>query len=57
MNRLFFYYVIIIASNKIGGEGAKALAEALKLNKYLTKINLGKFLLFLTQIITIILSK
>ena len=48
-NRLFFHFVIIIlVKNKIGDEGAKALAEALKLNKNLTDLNLGIFLILFT---------
>ena len=44
LNRLFFYFVITLDNNNIGDEGAKALAEGLKLNKNLISINLGKFL-------------
>ena len=44
INRLFFYFVITLGANNIGAEGAKALAEALKLNKNLTSIALRKFL-------------
>ena len=44
LNRLFFYFVITLGDNSIGVEGAKALAEALKLNKNLKNIDLGKFM-------------
>ena len=55
INRLFFHFVIIILdNNKIGVEGAKALAEALKLNKNLTTIDLGKFLRLLQHYKTVI---
>ena len=37
-------------------EGSKALAEALKLNKHLNKLDLGILLLLFKQIINIILS-
>ena len=44
INRLFFHFVIIILdSNKIGYEGAKALAVAFKLNKNLIDLNLRIF--------------
>ena len=47
--RLFFHFVIIILEyNYIYDEGAKALAEALKLNKNLTYLYLGIFLLLFT---------
>ena len=49
MNRLFFHFVIILANNKIGGEGSKALAEMLKRNKNLAELNLCKLLLFFPQ--------
>ena len=46
INQLFFHFVIIILEgNNFGDDGAKALAKALKLNKYLTDLNLCKFLL------------
>ena len=46
INRLFYYFVIIILElNRIGHEGAKALAEALKFNKNLVHLDLGIFLL------------
>ena len=49
INRLFFHFVVIILDyNSIGDEGAKALAEALKLNKNLAHLNLGIFLLLFT---------
>ena len=49
INRLFFHFVIIILdNNNIGDEGAKALAEALKLNKNLAHLNLSIFLLLFT---------
>ena len=49
INQLFFHFVIIILEcNNIGDEGVKALAEALKLNKNLTDLNLGIFLLLFT---------
>ena len=32
INRLFFNFVITLGGNNIGDEGAKALAEGLKLN-------------------------
>ena len=35
---------MIIENNDIGAEGAKALAEALKLNNNLTSLRLGKYL-------------
>ena len=44
INLLFLHFVITLAHNNIGDEGTKALAEALKLNKNLTNIDLGKFL-------------
>ena len=45
INRLFFHIVIIILDNNyIRGEGAKVLAEGLKLNKNLACLNLGIFL-------------
>ena len=56
INRLFFYFVIILVSNNIGAEGSKALSEALKLNKNLASINLGKFLRLFQHIITVIKS-
>ena len=40
--------IIILESIEIGDEGAKALAEALKLNKNLTDLVLSKFLLLFT---------
>ena len=49
INRLFFHSVIIILeSNNIGDEGAKALAEGLKLNKNLAHLNLCIFMLLFT---------
>ena len=49
INRLFFHFVIIILEgNNFGYKGAKALAEALKLNKNLVHLNLGIFLLLFT---------
>ena len=54
LNRLFFYFVITLASNNIGDEGAKALAKALKLNKNLTSIILGNFIRLSQHIITVI---
>ena len=44
LNRLFFHFVITLGDNRIGAEGAKALVEALKLNKNLTSISIGNFL-------------
>ena len=50
INRFFYQFVIILLGyNEIDTEGAKALAEALKLNKNLTTINLGKFLRLFQQ--------
>ena len=54
INRLFFHFVITLGGNNIGVEGAKALAEALKLNKNLTTIDLGKFLRLLQHYKTVI---
>ena len=54
INRLFFHFVITLGDNNIGDEGAKALAEALKLNKNLTTIDLGKFLRLLQHYKTVI---
>ena len=54
INRLFFYFVIILEYNNIGDEGAKALAKALKLNKNLSSIILGKFMRLFQHIITVI---
>ena len=54
INRLFFYFVITLGDNSIGAEGAKALAEALKLNKNFTRIGLGMFLRLFQHIITVI---
>ena len=54
INRLFFYLVIILGDNKIGVEGAKALAEALKYNKNLASINLSKFIRLFLHFITVI---
>ena len=48
-NRLFFHFVIILESNDICKEGAKALAEALKFNKNLTCLNIGIFLELFTK--------
>ena len=53
-NRLFLYFVITLEDNDIGAEGAEALAEALKLNKNLTSINLCKFIRLFQHIITVI---
>ena len=40
INRLFFHVVIIIlGSNDLGAEGAKALAEGLKINNNLANLN------------------
>ena len=44
INILFFHLIFILVNNYFGDEGAKALAEALKLNKNLTKLELGKIL-------------
>ena len=44
LNRLFFYFIITLAINNIGSDGAKALAETLKFNKNLTSIELGNFM-------------
>ena len=55
INRLFFNFVITIARNEIDDEGGKALAKALKFNKNLTSIDLGKFMQRLFKhIITVI---
>ena len=43
INRLFFHFVIILEYVYIKVEGAKALAEALKLNKNLTILSLCIF--------------
>ena len=56
INRLFFHFVTILVDNNIGVEGAKALAEALKFNKNLTKLNLCKILILFTLNIYSILS-
>ena len=48
LNRLFYYFVIILGNNKLGREGIKALCEGLKLNSSLTKLDLCIFLLLLT---------
>ena len=42
--RLLFHFVIILGSNSICDEGAIELAEMLKLNQNLTKLDLSKFL-------------
>ena len=48
IKQLFFHFVLIILDNNyISTEGAKALAEALKLNKNLAHLNLGKFYYYL----------
>ena len=52
INPLFFYFVITLEYINIGDEGAKVLAEALKLNKNLTSISLGIFLRLFQHIIT-----
>ena len=57
INRLFIEIVIILGGTKIGCEGIKAIAEALLLNKNLAELNLCKFYILLTYIITIIQSK
>ena len=54
INRLFFYFVITLGYNGFSAEGAEALAEALKLNKNLTLIELCKFMLLFQHIITVI---
>ena len=41
-------FVIILDDNKIGVEGTKALSEALKINKNLTKLDLGKIMQLFT---------
>ena len=56
INKLFFYFVITLEYNVIGDEGAEALAKALKLNKNLTSINLGKYMRLLQHIIAVIKS-
>ena len=48
LNRLFFNFIIILEWNNMRAKGAKALAEALKLNKNLITIDLGKFMRLLT---------
>ena len=45
IKRLFFHFVITLGGINISDEGAKALAEALKLNKNLTSLSLSKSLL------------
>ena len=54
INRFFFHLIIIIilGDNNICSESAKALALALKLNKTLTKIYLGRLLQLFQHIIT-----
>ena len=54
INRLLFYFIITLGCNRIGDEGAKALAEALKLNKNLTNINLSMLMRLFQHIITAI---
>ena len=44
INRLFFNFVLTLESNNFGAEGAKAIAETLKLNNKLTNINLSNIL-------------
>ena len=56
LNRFYFHFVITLEANNIGAEGAKALAEALKLNKNLTSIILSKFMRLFQHIITVISS-
>ena len=53
INRLVFYFIINLEVNEIQDEGRKVLAEALRLNKNLTKLELRKLLLLFTQINTI----
>ena len=49
INRFFFHIVFIILENNIiRTEGAKAVAEALKLNNSLTHLHLCKFLQLFT---------
>ena len=52
INRFFFHFVYILDYNDIEAEGAKVLGEALKLNKNLAYINLGKLLRLFQHIIT-----
>ena len=52
---LSLFFIVILDDNHISDEGAKALAEALKVNKNLIYIRLGIFLLLFTLNITIIL--
>ena len=54
LNRLFFYFVITLGCNRIGDEGVKALAEALKFNKNVINVDLGNFLRLFQHIITVI---
>ena len=42
INRLFYHFVVILVNNEISVNGAKELAEALKLNKNLTTLNICK---------------
>ena len=58
INRLFFKFAFVLDNNNIGFEGAKALADALKLNENLLELDLRTFLqLFIQIIITIIRSE
>ena len=40
-------YDIYIGSNKIGNEGAKALAESLSINTTLLILDLGNYIIFI----------
>ena len=51
IDRLFFHFVIIILdSSKIGNEGAKSLADMLKINRNLTDLNLCIFIYSINNI-------
>ena len=54
INRLFFHFVIILESNKIGAEAAKALVKALKFKKNLINMNLCKLIQLFIHIILVI---
>ena len=56
LHGLLFRFVINLGGNNISDEGTIALAEALKLNLNLARLDLCIFLLLFIQIITIILS-
>ena len=54
INRLFFHFVFTLENNKIGDEGAIALAEALKLNETLINIDLGNFCDYLNLLLQLL---